>query len=362
MVQTWAALGEAGIGAELSPSLEIRLEAPGGPAALAERVELHGGEATVRLAEPLAACGDGEGDVELVFRAAGLERPIRVAARVRHVIRFRDQWSYGLQFPHAGQLRETLPPRLYRLFQSSAAPRAVVQDAPIRVRVSRPGLADAWARLVDISTSGMAVDFAASEDPELASGELVGMEFDLGEEHLQLVERVRHGTLAARGARYGLEFEGALTPRFERQSDAIERFVEGAERIVRYPQPAPSAAEPVLPHGGCAPRVKPAAAVSVDVLSLGPQSTARCARLRDISISGIGVVLPADRDLGLQAGDDAVVRCELPSNGSMQLAARVRRTLLIDDEVCYGLEFDPDLTLGFERKCRAIASFVHSLS
>jgi hypothetical protein len=206
----------------------------------------------------------------------------------------------------------------------------------------------------------MAVDFPATGDPELASGELVNIEFALGADQLQFVERVKHGILAAHGARYGLEFEGALTPQFERQSDVIERFVDEAEHVVRFPQTVKRRAALL---GSWAPRVRPdpGEAVAVDVSAPRPRSPSsvhQSARLRDISTSGMRLSLPADLDMGLCAGDEAVVRCEGFPDGPLQVVARVRRALLVDDEVCYGLEFDAAHTRNFESKQRSIQKFV----
>jgi hypothetical protein len=84
------------------------------------------------------------------------------------------------------------------------------------------------------------------------------------------------------------------------------------------------------------------------------------ARLRDISATGLSVILPAAEDREpLPGGCGVDLRFYLPLDGrTITLRGYVRRGLMIDQHVCYGIQFDPGGSSAYRRQQAALARYI----
>lgn len=83
------------------------------------------------------------------------------------------------------------------------------------------------------------------------------------------------------------------------------------------------------------------------------------AEVQNVSTSGIGVLIPLEREHGLAAEWELVVSLRLGTEANpVDFLGSLRYRRLAGNAILYGIEFDELKTVGFEDKRRAIAEYV----
>ncbi len=95
-----------------------------------------------------------------------------------------------------------------------------------------PAGAPVEARLQDISELGAGVIAEVEGESELIDATVVSVAIMLPDarQPVVMMGHVRHRRLDGRGVLYGIEFDKALTRSWERQVEAIERYVVARQR------------------------------------------------------------------------------------------------------------------------------------
>lgn len=195
--------------------------------------------------------------------------------------------------------------------------------------------------LLDISANGIALRFSLAADPHLPPGETVILPFTLPNRHdpVTLKAIVRTRKQVEGWWRYGLQFQ--LEYPFHAQF--AEQFY-------------------ALFNRRDAIRVKPRAetpvAVTVEVIGELSGRTFP-ARLKDVSVTGIGVLLAPDTGTALAAADLLGISLRFPISGrTLNIAGRIRHRTPQAGALCCGLRLAPDHCEHFESDQEELSDYV----
>ena len=207
----------------LAVTLETGLAAP----IEAEIVDLSRRGAALRLPEQQASAFASGVDVLLSFTHGGSSDPIPIGGQVRSVIATPGYIRLGIRFCSFEDLTAHLPGHLLPLFNRRVA-RRVRPDGVILVELRPRDAAPVSSVLRDISWSGMSVAVDARADTVVLERESrIGLHFALPRERapLELIGQVQRGLLIDAEVCYGIRFDEAGTPHFERQQLSLKRYV-----------------------------------------------------------------------------------------------------------------------------------------
>ncbi len=179
---------------------------------------------------PNLAVGD---DVDLVFRSKRLN--LTVAARVQHRTEHEDGRRYGFRFLQPQQFGAALPPGAREIFNRRRVGRIAPDPmCPVPVMLSPyPEGPPIEARLQDISELGAGVGVEGPREEGLRDTTEVRVTIELPDvAPVQMVGYIRYRRLGGRRIFYGIEFDDELTDDWERQVEAIERYVISRQRAM----------------------------------------------------------------------------------------------------------------------------------
>jgi c-di-GMP-binding flagellar brake protein YcgR len=271
-------------------------------------------------------------EIELASTRLGVS--VQVPGRVCNVRRAHGSARYGIRFGDSLALQRELPAHMCRFFNRRGAPRATLgPNEQVEVAVHATGSWQLRGQIHDISVSGAAVWLGGPDARRIRVGGAVRV--SLTPEHgggpIELEGRVCWTQQSDGPLLCGIAFDAELTSNYEQARRELERMVAG--------RPARGARDARVVNRRIAQRVKPDGNTSITVEICGPGERSARAWLRDISATGMAVVVLADQDPEFGPDEEMVLAFQLAGH-PLDLVARVRRGLLIDDMVCYGLEFD----------------------
>lgn len=337
--------------------LSVRLEPSPGDRVVAEILDLCFKSIAIRVVlAPRAPLAIGE-ETRLIFDAPELDRPVGLEARVHSSDLRPERERYVLCFPNPEHLEALLPSKLFRLFNRRRGERAVITKDTTATLHAADG--DALeVRLENASLFGLAASVPIALDPELAPGTPIRASLRLSSHAppIELSGEVARANTVDERAHYGIRVDFDQSPHCEAHLDQLERFVSRACR-----QRRPRARRKLgNRRGALRAQLPPGRALSVDLFATDDRAVQ--ARLQDISASGMSVLVSAAEDPEFLHGEEMTIACRLSRASAMlRVVASVRRELLVDDDVCYGLEFDPLRSQDFERIQAEIDAFVKVL-
>jgi len=303
-------------------------------------------------------------EIELCAEPLGLS--VRVPARISHMRKHGGRARVGIEFTNREELQRELSPECFRFFNRRSAPRAVVLPSErIDVALMARDSARLIGRLHDLSVSGAAVWISGAQTRELSEGSTVsvGFQAEPGAERIELSGSVRWLQHSDGPLLCGIRFDPEVTAEYEQQRRELERCLSG--RPVDPPQESLQLLEQLgnidgrrVANRRVAPRARPEGDLPIRVELTGPGARMAIARLRDISVTGLGVVVPAREDPEFAAGEEMLISLRLDGR-NVDLVARVRRGLLVDSDVCYGLELETS-SEELAEHLSAIRDFVRS--
>lgn len=223
-------------------SLHATIRTPGGVYSLGEPVDLSisgvGTQLLMSLGFAATSCPTlvvGE-EVTLYLGLSEAERPLELSARVMNRTDEGELRRYGFEFTDREQLECQLSPVLHRLFNRRHAYRIEPDpDSPIEVMLicASPTL-QVRARLVDISTNGMAFDVPLDAESALAAVDRLVACVGLpgGGQPPRLGILTRNRSLLGNQVRHGVEFDLKRTQDAQRQQDAVARYVMDRQRTL----------------------------------------------------------------------------------------------------------------------------------
>src|SRR5262245_50683432 len=242
-----------------------------------------------------------------------------------------------------------------RFFNRRGAPRATLgphQQVDVALRSS--GSWQVRGHVHDLSVTGAAVWLSGQDARRVTAGSTVRIVLTPeqgGGARVELEGRVRWTQETDGPLLCGIAFDPELTPGYEQQRREIERLIAGR------PPRGTASPHPRIVNRRTAQRVRPEQGLQITVEICGAGERSAQARLRDISATGMAVAVIAEHDPEFGPGEEMTLAFRLGER-TLDLVARVRRGLLIDDTVCYGLEFDAERSAEFEERSAAIRDFV----
>jgi len=280
---------------------------------------------------------------------------LRLYATVRGPQSLPGESCYGLAFDQPEGLESAIPNDLFSLFNRRRTPRTCVKDAErgFTLEASQASRRAAGT-LRDVSLSGASVAVPLGEDPKFQLGERISLSgrFPAQQTGSPLVAYVRRIRQTPDAIVYGIEFdwEHAAAPYQRRVVEAlVDRSVESAA----------SAPQRRIAERRITMRAKASDEAPIEVVLVGHGNRRASATLRDLSATGAGVVVRALEDPEFGDDESMQLSMRLPG-GTLGVIARVRRGLLIDDHVCYGLEFDLEASKDFQSSQELILSFLEA--
>lgn len=168
-------------------------------------------------------------EVEVGFQVSGAEGELRAKAVVRSCARRESYVRYGFEFVDYANFGERVPLVLRAIFNRRRSPR-VKPTTPVGVQVTG-GRAEVESQLVDVSTTGMAVELPFHAVESFACGETVRLGLTLPEHAtaIGLEATVRARRLVGPVVHLGLEFSQTGGREREAALEAIEDFVAKSE-------------------------------------------------------------------------------------------------------------------------------------
>ena len=263
-----------------------------------------------------------------------------------------DERCVGLAFIRSEGLERVLPPDLFTLFNRRRAPRHGVAEGTRRLSLAAGQSQRTVGRLRDLSMSGARICVKHEGDPRFSVGQTVWIAGRLGGEPIRLrgtVRRIREG---AQHRLYGVEFDPAQTE-YASQRRSLDRFLS----VCAHRPPDELRGTRRISDRRVSERVRPDLSATIEVEISGEGNRSTQARLRDLSETGVGITVRAHEDPEFRDHESTSVVLRLPI-GELELRAHVRRGLLVDDSVCYGLEFDSTGSENFPESQQAIRRFV----
>lgn len=197
---------------------------------------------------------------------------------------------------------------------------------------------EASGEVIDLRRSGGMIRIPSAQDPIFFIGESVSFTIDTKAGKGQARATVRSRTELDGFRRFGLSFE-ASTLGLELSGVLIRHF----DQLRRH-------------------RVQPQKAVRVDLKVRG-QDTRTTGRMRNVSTSGIAVVIDAEVERVLARIVDVDVEFRLPgSNQALVFCSAIRHRHQQEDigGVCIGLSFDAGKSPAFAAQQRVIADYILS--
>lgn len=214
-----------------SAGLQVTIRAPAGQF-VGQLVDVSAAGAGVRFEgdeAPHLAVG---AEVDLLFRWPGLN--LSVAARVQHRNEDDEGRRYGFRFLQPQLIDASIPPTARTLFNRRRVTRVTPDPLhPVAVMLSPyPDGVPVEARLQDISELGAGISVEGARESGLIDTTTVSVaiEFPDARQPVLMVGHIRYRRLGGRGIFYGIEFDGELTELWERQVEAIERYVIARQR------------------------------------------------------------------------------------------------------------------------------------
>jgi c-di-GMP-binding flagellar brake protein YcgR len=341
---------------------ELELRLSDGRRVAAQLCDLSAGGLTAQTggAEPTLHAGSAL-EVELSSTRLGIS--VRVPARVCNVRESTGSARYGIRFQDARGLQRKLPAQMCRFFNRRGAPRATLgPHEQVDVALRTEGTWHVRGHVHDLSVSGAAVWLSGSDARRVTAGSAVRIVLtpERGGSRVELEGRVRWTQETDGPLLCGIAFDPELTRGYEQQRREIERLIAG--------RPIRGAGGAASPHARIvnrrvAQRVRPKDQLEITVEICGPGERSTQARLRDISATGMAVTVVAEQDPEFGPGEEMALAFRLGAR-TLDVVARVRRGLLIDDVVCYGLEFDSERSPEFAERSAEIRDFVreHALA
>jgi hypothetical protein len=263
---------------------------------------------------------------------------------------------FGVEVCDPEQLERELPPELFKLFNRRQTPRTFVDpDEYIPFKLSSGGGRRAVGRMRDISVAGASLELPLRDDPAFAAGEPVQIALQMRHRQraLEVAGHIRRVQKTRRNVIYGIEFDAETCPTTLRHHRALEQLMS---EITLVEQSNPGAR--IVAERRAAKRARPNEEVTLSIELRGKGDRRATSVLRDISITGLGVIVPAADDPEFAADEEMELTLQLPHD-SLDLVAKIRRGLLIDSQVCYGLEFDT--AHSDNASCSALRTFVELL-
>ena len=313
--------------------------------------QTNGVEATLQAGSPL----------QIELSATRLAVSVQVPARVCNVRESSGSARYGIRFADPRTLQRKLPSQMCRFFNRRGAPRATLgPHEQVDVALRSSGSWQVRGHVHDLSISGAAIWLSGPDARRVTAGSAVRIALtpEHGGARVELEGRVRWTQETDGPLLCGVAFDPELTRGYEQQRREIERLI---------------ACRPARSGGGSltarvvnrrtSQRVRPEQGLEITVEICGRGERSAQARLRDISTTGMAVVVVAEQDPEFGPGEEMELAFRLHGR-TLDLVARVRRGLLIDDVVCYGLEFDAERSAEFAERSAAIRDFVreHALA
>lgn len=167
-------------------------------------------------------------EIDLLF-AAPNGTHITAPARVVHSTPCEGFVRYGFEFLDAEELDRRVPILMRAMFNRRRSPR-VKPAEPIDVELES-GDQNVTCRLVDVSTSGMALELSFSQAGELDRGAHVGLEFTVptSTSPVRVAGVVRGRRLVGPNVHLGVEFETEESVAQQQAVDALQDFVASRE-------------------------------------------------------------------------------------------------------------------------------------
>lgn len=213
------------------------------------------------------------------------------------------------------------------------------EDAGLQVTIPNPDGSPFSGQLVNVSADGAGAFFLTPDCPTLAVGQEV--ELVLASEDLTtpvtVVAMVRYRVEEEDVRSYGFQFI---------EIDQVEaQLSPGLRRIFNRRQ---------------ALRVPPDPKYPVRVLLEGDAGGPRVeVRLADLSVTGAGLRLEPEAESTFAKTSTVRISLCLPDCGEpVNMTGNIRHRSLIDAEIHYGIEFDPELSEDFARQQKAIINYV----
>ncbi len=334
---------------------ELELRLSDGRRLVAQLCDLSAGGLTAQTKGVEATLHAGS-PIEVELSSARLGVSVQVPARVCNVRESTGSARYGIRFNDPRALQRKLPSQMCRFFNRRGAPRATLgPHEQVDVALRSSGSWQVRGHVHDLSVSGAAVWLSGEDARRVTAGSPVRIVLtpEHGGQRVELEGRVRWTHETDGPLLCGIAFDPEMTRGYEQQRREIERLIAG-----RPPRGTASATARVV-NRRTAQRVRPETGLQITVEISGPGERTAQARLRDISATGMAVVVVAEHDPEFGPGEEMALAFRL-GDRTLDLVARVRRGLLIDDVVCYGLEFDTERSQAFAERSAAIRDFVRA--
>jgi len=137
--------------------------------------------------------------------------------------------TYRVRFTDENSVAGLLHPELVKLFDRREAFRARPDPkAPIQVTMEPPegcGAPVLMTDLVDLSTTGMALDVPVDFETEMILFDYINLSFDVGEGRVEFVGFIRHRSWKESDCvRYGIEFS-TRTSQLSKKRDQVSKWV-----------------------------------------------------------------------------------------------------------------------------------------
>jgi c-di-GMP-binding flagellar brake protein YcgR len=338
---------------------ELELVLPDGRRAAAQLCDLSAGGLTAQTNGADLPLHAGSA-LEIELRSSRLAISVQVPARICNVRDSSGSIRYGIRFQDPRALQRKLPSQMCRFFNRRGAPRATLgPHEQVDVALRSSGSWQVRGHVHDLSVSGAAVWLSGDDARRVTAGSPVRIVLtpEQGGARVELEGRVRWTQETDGPLLVGIAFDPELTRGYEQQRREIERLIAGR------PSRGAGSPHPRIVNRRTSQRVRPEDGLQITVEICGPGERSAQARLRDISATGMAVVVVAEHDPEFGPGEEMALVFQLGGR-SLDLVARVRRGLLIDDVVCYGLEFDAERSREFAERSAAIRDFVreHALA
>ncbi len=278
---------------------------------------------------------------------------LRLNATVRGLKSGSAEDCYGLAFAQPEGLEAALPSDLFGLFNRRRAPRTPLDRATQALTMAAAQLGRrAVGTWRDISLSGASISVKQDEDPGFQIGEQITLNGRFGDARFDtpLVAYVRRIRSAPGAVLYGIEFDWE-------HADAAHQQLTLRSLVVDATTQRSAVSQRRIAERRVNQRARLASDKSIEVVLVGEGNRRANATLCDLSLSGAGVTVFALDDPEFIDDEPMQLQFELPG-GALDVIARVRRGLLIDDQVCYGLEFDPIASEDFEDNQELILAFL----
>ena len=209
----------------------------------------------------------------------------------------------------------------------------------LQVSFAKPGAPPVPGLVLDVSAGGVMVQLALAGCPDLAMGEEVELSFvaDRFKRPLAVSARVVHRRDEGSSRRYGLQF----TDRQQLENQVATELFRLFNRRKTY-------------------RVEPDPDVPIEVtLEQRHAGVQVHAQVKDISVGGLGVRVPADVLAALGTSDRVKVAISLPGRQDpVVLIGNICHRRVAGEEIHYGIEFDLEQSEDPKRQQNAITDYV----